>query len=76
MTPSLTTQGNGYSVTKTMTENLGGKSPKYSRHNQCFFSAFLIPVGIGCCSAEVLMPVMESCSLFTKQNQILPDAEF
>ena len=40
------------------------------------FSAFLIPVGIGCCSAKVLMPVTENCSLFTKQNQILPDAEF
>ena len=41
-----------------------------------FFSAFLIPVGIGCCSAKVLMLVTEKCSLFTKQNQILPDAEF
>ena len=59
-----------------MTENLGGKPPKNSRRNQCFFSAFLIPVGIGCCSAKVSMPVMENCSLFTKQNQILPDAEF
>ena len=76
MTPSLTTQGNGYSMTKTMTENLRGKPPKNSHRNQCFFSAFLIPVGIGCCSAKVFMPVTENCSLFTKQNQILPDAEF
>ena len=41
-----------------------------------FFSAFLIPVGIGCCSTEVLTQVAENCSLFIKQNQILPDAEF
>ena len=41
-----------------------------------FFSAFLIPVGIGCCSAKVLMQVAENCSLFIKQNQILQVAEF
>ena len=59
-----------------MTENLGGKPPKKSRRNQCFFSAFPILVGIGCCSAKVLMQVAENCSICIKQNQILPDAEF
>ena len=72
MTPSLTIQGNGYSVTKTITENLRGKPPKNSRRNQFFFSAFLIPVGIGCCCK------LQKIALhyFIKQNQILPDAEF
>ena len=85
MTSSLTTQGNGYSAAKTiMTEKLmnwsvptlGANRQKNHAITNVFFSAFLIPVGIGCCSAKVLMPVSENCSLFTKQNQILPDAEF
>ena len=75
MTPSLTTQGNGYSAAKTMTEKLMNSSVATLGANQQethaitnFFSEFLIPVGIGCCSAKVLMQVAENCSLFIKQN--------
>ena len=85
MTSSLTTQGNGYSAAKTiMTEKLmnwsvptlGANRQKNHAITNVFFSAFLIPVGIGCCSAKVLMQVAANCSLFINQNQILPDAEF
>ena len=58
MTPSLTTQGNGYSAAKTMTEKVVATLGANRQKNHAVtnvFSAFLIPVGIDCCSVKVLM---------------------
>ena len=68
-------KNNDRKIDELISGNLGGKPTRNSHRNQ-FFSAFLIPVGIGCCSAKVLMQVVENCSLFIKQNQVLQDAEF
>jgi len=61
LTSSLSNEGNGYFVAKTMTDgksielisgNLDGKPLNKSRRNR-FFSAFLIPFGVGCCFAKL-----------------------